>query len=188
MSHSRFLQVLAATAAVSGALAIAADPAAAKLYRYEWNRSESVLIEKPDSKQCPGTCYSIGGQPFGINDRIGEFQSVSTTYDSGTHDFFWSSSFSEHKGKLPNGAWLVINNGPMPKSDDSSAILYMDGVTGRLTAYKFNKSKKANSWKKGILLGSWDGVVDLATDGTNSTLSLNANMADINNQIGRAHV
>ncbi|MFT4798936.1 MAG: hypothetical protein ACI9W1_002373, partial [Candidatus Azotimanducaceae bacterium] len=87
----------------------------------------------------------------GIADKL---STVSATFNDVTDDFTWDVTFNQDPTSI-DGFWLVINNGPNPKSSDVNelAIMYGDMDTGVLTTYAYNGQNNANSIiNPGILL------------------------------------
>lgn len=95
-----------------------------------------------------------------LSHRAGQTVFVSTTYNAGSQRFVWQMSFnpSPSTGWLPNGLYMVINNGFFPKGRQAeSAMLFFDATnsaTPRLTAYAYNGNNAGDSWKTGDFGGS----------------------------------
>ena len=182
--NARNLTSCAIATATLSALAIA-RPAAAITHHFSWNQSENVL-EGYGNEWCIQQgfpCFKDDDQPIWVNNRIGTYEEISTTYNSETGDLSWSSTFEAYNGNLPNGAWLVINNGPNPRNDDfENAIFYLDGASGRLTSYVYNDENNSDSWRQEEFLQGWDDVVEVVDDGNKRTLSFNVNVSDINDR------
>ncbi len=109
----------------------------------------------------------------GMSDRL---DSVSSTYNTDTEVFTWDTTFNADPTDV-NGFWLVVNNGPNPKSSDVNelAIMYGDMNTGIVTTYAYNGLNNSNSWSTpGIFLQS-----DTFTTTANS-LSLSIDATNIN--------
>lgn len=87
----------------------------------------------------------------GIADKL---STVSSTFNDVTDEFTWDVTFNQDPTTV-DGFWLVVNNGPNPKSSDVNelAIMYGDMDTGVLTTYAYNGQNNANSIiNPGILL------------------------------------
>lgn len=109
----------------------------------------------------------------GFSDRLA---SVTSTYNDVTEVFTWDVTFNSNPTDV-DSFWLVVNNGPNPKSSDVNelAIMYGDMDTGVLTTYAYNGLNNANSIiNPGILL---------QTDTFNTTsnsFSINIDATNIN--------
>lgn len=68
-------------------------------------------------------------------------------YATGAEQLSLTSTIAENNGHLANGFWIVISDGPNPKSNyNEYAIFYGDGLTGDLTSYVYNGANSASSW------------------------------------------
>lgn len=106
------------------ALACLAGSAAADLCSWNWSR---------------------GLQPY--DDAAGHVDNFNATYDTNTHDFTWSVSYSD---RVADGFWLVLNSGaPLSSRSGEVAVLYADFTNGVLTSYAFNGIDAATSWIDG---------------------------------------
>ena len=127
--------------------------------------------------------FSYDSQSIGGNQNVGVHKSITTTYDTNSEVLTWSSTFSEKNGKLADGAWLVLSEGPNPKGDKQEyTMFYLDGVAGKLTAYTYNGRNGSDSWKdsNSVYLDSWD--LDVSTVGNERTFSFAVDMTDINSR------
>ncbi len=120
----------------------------------------------------------------GGNANVGVHKQIKTSFDDETDLLTWSSTFSRNtsNNKLADGAWLVLSEGPNPKSHvQEYTMFYLDGVNEKLTAYTYNGVNGSNSWKddNSVFLGSWD--LDVANSGDERTFSFDLDMTDINN-------
>lgn len=79
----------------------------------------------------------------GFSDRL---SSVSGTYNDVTEAFTWDVTFNTNPTDV-DSFWLVVNNGPNPKSSNVNelAIMYGDMDTGVLTTYAYNGQNNSNS-------------------------------------------
>lgn len=91
------------------------------------------------------------------NNTGGAFHSIFATYDTGSRALTWQVNFSD---RVTRGYWLVINNGPNPKTHAGElGIFYFDANaafdanpstnTLSLTAYGYNGENANNSWQDG---------------------------------------
>jgi hypothetical protein len=115
--------ILAATASLA-----ACSLAAADLYTWNWNVGD-------------------GGA---VSNAAGAFESVQASYDSASHIFSWTVTFSDKKA---DGITLAVSEGPNPKGHAGElAILYFDAVSlasPKLTAYGYNGTNSSTSWSDG---------------------------------------
>ena len=121
----------------------------------------------------------------GGNSNVGVHKQIKTSFNSDTEELSWSSTFSRNlnNGTLADGAWLVLNDGPNPKSHvQENTMFYFDGVNEKLTAYTYNGVNGSNSWQdnNSVYLGSWDLDVDRSADEV--TFSFDMDMTDINSR------
>jgi len=115
------------------------------------------------------------------NVGAGAFENIQASFDDQSQQLTWSSTFSTVNGNLANGAWLVLNDGPNPKSNvQENTMFYLDGVEGKLTAYTYNGVNGSNSWTddNSVYLDSW--ALDVEDNGDERTFSFDINMAGIN--------
>lgn len=125
--------------------------------------------------------YDIDNPPG--SDGGGDILNISTTYDTNTEVFNWSYTIKEKApGVISDGFWLVISDGPNPKSHvNEYAILYGDLANNRVTAYEYSGQNNANSYNSpGVLLGSFGGL-DAVDNGSERTLSFSIDATGINN-------
>lgn len=80
----------------------------------------------------------------GMGDRL---DSISSSYNTSTNRFTWDVTFNSDSTGV-DGFWLVVNNGPNPKTTNVNelAIMYGDLATGTLTTYVYNGLNSSNSW------------------------------------------
>ena len=115
------------------------------------------------------------------NVGAGAFENIHASFDDVSQQLTWSSTFSTVNGNLADGAWLVLNDGPNPKSHvQENTMFYLDGINNKLTAYTYNGVNGSNSWKdvKSVYLDSWD--LQVENNGDERTFSFDINMAEIN--------
>ncbi|MEM9006614.1 MAG: hypothetical protein AAGE59_24190 [Cyanobacteria bacterium P01_F01_bin.86] len=131
--------------------------------------------------------FIYDSQAVGGNVNVGIHESIRTTFNPQTDLLTWSSTFATNpnNGKLADGAWLVLSEGPNPKSNQQQyTMFYMDGVNEKLTAYTYNGVNGSNSWQdsNSVFLGSWELGVEENTAGDKRTFSFAMDMTDINNR------
>ncbi len=133
-----FLSATAATMVTTGFMG--EGTANADVFFYSWDR--------------PPVFDGTSG-PIYVSDEAGVVSSVTTEYDSDTQQLSFLAAFEPEPGtgQLPDGFFLVINDGPDPKGIEGKyAILYFDGVSGPdpvLTAYAYNGENGADSFFDG---------------------------------------
>ncbi len=73
----------------------------------------------------------------GIFGNGGTFDQLQTSYDTNTEQLNWSLTNGKIGTDAVTGFWLVLNDGPNPKSTDVNelAILYADLSANKLLAY-----------------------------------------------------
>ena len=78
-----------------------------------------------------------------IGDRI---DTVAGSYNDVSQRFTWDVKMNS--SNYIDGFWLVVNNGPNPKSSNVNelAIMYGDLATNTLTTYVYNGQNRSNSW------------------------------------------
>ncbi|GEM_PF-1083786 len=109
---------------------------------------------------------------------------VWNAYDSENESY--AMKFRSDQGK--DGFWLVVTDGDNPKGDGSShAILYGDLENNRITAYTYEGTNSANSYRTGTLLGTYDNV--FSSGGTHARYGyeltqFSLDVSQINNAIG----
>ncbi|MEI7657992.1 MAG: hypothetical protein WCK33_08000 [Phycisphaerae bacterium] len=89
--------------------------------------------------------WSRGLQPY--DDAAGHVDNFNATYDTDTHAFTWSVSYSD---RIADGFYLMLNSGaPLDGRSGEVAVLYADFANGVLTSYAFNGVDAATSWMDG---------------------------------------
>lgn len=99
--------------------------------------------------------YHVTGP--GGRDDAGETKEILTTFDDETNLFTWSSTFARNQltNVLPDGGWLVVNNGPNPKAVvKEQAIFFLDGDAEKVSIYDYNGKKGPRSWKTSSFIDS----------------------------------
>lgn len=109
--------------------------------------------------------YSYNGPGVGYNNAAGEVLDIVGKYDSTAQLFSWSATFGRNSdGKLANGFWLVVSNGPNPKDlapGSELAIFYVDARPEKtaITAYQYDSEKGEASYQDPTgFLGSFTGL------------------------------
>lgn len=113
----------------------------------------------------------------GISDRL---STIGGSFNDVTEQFTWDVSFNSDPTDV-DGFWLVVNNGPNPKSSDVNelAIMYGDMASGTLTTFVYNGLNNSNSLNTP--------GIHLQTDSfstTSNSLSIDINAAAINSWAG----
>lgn len=118
------------------------------------------------------------------NRGVGNLEKVSTSFNDTSDLFTFSSTFSSTADEgLAKGAWLLVNDGPQPdKNVKESVIFYLDGLNSQVSAYEYDGTQRANSWKTTTRLGSK--ALDVEQAGDNRTFSFNWDMTGINQMFG----
>lgn len=133
---------LSASAAIVTTAGLGTSAAQADVYGYQWDRPADL----------DGTT-----EPIYVSDEAGMINTLTTEYDSDSQQLTFLAAFEpeEGTGQLPQGFFLVINNGPDPKGIDGEyAILYFDAITDTspiITAYAYNGENGADSFFDGAL-------------------------------------
>lgn len=120
------------------------------------------------------------------NNNVGLHKQIKTRFDDKSEMLTWSSTFSKNpnNGKLADGAWLVLSEGPNPKSHvQAYTMFYMDGVNKKLTGYTYNGVNGSDSWQdqNSVFLGSWDLGITESND--ERTFNFGLDMGEINSRI-----
>jgi hypothetical protein len=122
------------------------------------------------------TTVSPGGQAGDPINRL------VTTYDPLTEWFTWDVSYEN--GQSMDAFWLVINNGPNPKSSDTNelAITYGDITTGLASTYVYNGQNSSSSIRSPAI---WLEDHSITTSSTGFSFSFDA--TNINNWSSNPH-
>lgn len=141
---------LLSSAAIAAGLAFGvASQASATTFKFDW--------EKADGGNLGISKVTGRGQGIGINHGVGDYETVNTSYNDKTGEFKFAASFTTRDGNPIDGGWVVISDGPNPKQHDKEyAIMYIDGVNERVTAYAYNGQNNSTSYRQNDFLGSWD--------------------------------
>ena len=138
---ARTLSLSAAVLATTGVFS--AQSAEADVYSYDWNRP---------------AVFDGNAGPIYVSDEAGVINYVSTQFDSDAQSLSFVATFEPEPGtnQLPQGFFLVLNNGPMPVGMDGEfAILYFESVSGAtptITAYAYNGENGADSFFDGAAI------------------------------------
>ncbi|MGC1306818.1 MAG: hypothetical protein WA885_06285 [Phormidesmis sp.] len=112
----------------------------------------------------------------------GFIKAISTTFDTDTDLFTWSSTFSRNPATngLAEGGWLVISDGPNPEPSDEYAIFYYDSTTrDQVTIYNYDDiDRGAHSWRNSTLLDTTG--LTITDSGDERTFDFSFDMTDIN--------
>ncbi len=132
------------------------------------------------------TTFIYNSSNIGGNQRVGVHNNILTTFDDNTDLFTWESTFQVNpdNGRLADGAWLVVSEGPNPKGDvQEYTMFYLDGKNETVSMYTYNGVNGSNSWKdkNSIFLGELDLVVNNDIAGER-TFSFSHDMTNINSR------
>lgn len=121
-------------------LGLLVSSAAAIQYQYQFSPDQTGACDQPNNQ--------------GENGSAGRMTQLNVYFNSVTNTFVWTATFEPCNGILPNGFWLVINNGPNPKGHSGElSIIYFDGsdqADPRMTLYAYNGKNSADSYKDGL--------------------------------------
>lgn len=111
------------------------------------------------------TTFIYDSNNIGGNQRVGVHKHILTTFNDNSDLFTWESTFQVNptNGKLADGAWLVVSEGPNPKGDvQEYTMFYLDGINEKVSLYTYNGVNGSNSWRdnNSIYLGQFGLVVD----------------------------
>jgi PEP-CTERM motif len=136
--RARILSLTAAVLISTGFLG--ANAAQADVYGYQWDRP---------------AVFDGNAGPVYVSDEAGLITNVTTQYDQDNQTLSFFAAFEPEPGtgQLPDGFFLVLNNGPQPIGIDGEfAILYFDAVSDVspvITAYAYNGENGADSFFDG---------------------------------------
>lgn len=127
--------------------------------------------------------YTFDGDNLGGNKTVGDHTNITTTYNTSTDLFTWSSTFTDNgNGPLAEGAWLVISDGENPKKNaDEYAIFYLDGTQNTVSIYNYNGANSANSYQSETFLAST--TLDVTNSGNSRTFEFSFDATDLNDDI-----
>ncbi len=125
--------------------------------------------------------FSFEPESLHGSNRAGILESIKTTYDTDTEEFFWSSTFTKNsQGAIADGGWLVVSPGDNPKGDAKEYVMfYLDGLEEKVSMYVYNGMNNSNSYKTNIYLGSTD--LNVTGSEHERTYSFGLDMSKINN-------
>lgn len=128
--------------------------------------------------------FTYNASDVGGNDKVGIHKNILTTFDNTTDLFTWQSTLQTNpkNGKLADGAWLVVSEGPNPRNDiQEYTIFYLDGTNEKVSLYTYNGSNGNNSWndQDSTYLGEIALTVDNNIAGER-TFRFSHDMTDIN--------
>lgn len=139
--------------------------AAAALLGLSASASHAVLFGWNYAKNQPGN-----GTQYARNDAGGTIESINSTFNSSTKrltfDVLFSGANNTTSPLVTNGFWLVVDNGPNPKTHSGElAIFYFDASrvfagtasSPTVTAYEYNGVNANTSWTDGNGNGVSDG-------------------------------
>lgn len=101
--------------------------------------------------------------------------------------FTWTASFKSEDGHIPDGFWLVLDNGPEPEDlpDNSLAVICGDGLTHRASAYVFDTDKKKNSWQNSSgFIETYADTVFFTDTAQGNALTFEIDATSLNNAFG----
>ena len=127
--------------------------------------------------------HETGDNFISMNNSIGYQKSITSSFDNVSNILTWDSVFEKRGDHQPNGGWLVFTEGPNPKhAEGSYAIFYMDGTSGRLSAFEYDRQTKKNSYQDSSrFIASWDNAVNVVDNGTESSLSFSVDVSSVLN-------
>lgn len=106
-----------------------AGGAHATTYSYSWSKGDAGLAPQANSYAQQLKTLNIG-------------------FDDATEVLNFSAEFLSGNNVSNDAFWLVLNDGPNPKSvNNELAILYGDVANGRITAYAYNGQNNSSSWQ-----------------------------------------
>lgn len=157
--------------------------------RWLWDESDQELkfFENDEARDQYKNNIKENGHETGENfisvkNSVGYHKSITTSFDNVSNMLTWDSVFERNGNNTPNGGWLVLTEGPNPKhANENYAIFYMDGTSGRLSAFEHTTQAKKNSYQQNPFLGSWDNAVTIADNGTERTMSFSVDVSSILN-------
>lgn len=110
------------------------------------------MISQPAA---PADCTvpEYGAGTYGGLAASGIINKITSTFDSVTNQFSWTANFSSCNGQIPDGYWLVVNNGPNPKGHAGELVIFYFDATDlnnpEMTVYTYNGQNGYNSFQDG---------------------------------------
>ena len=111
--------------------------------------------------------------------EAGKTKSITTSFNDNNNKFSWSSTYAKNQnGILPDGLWLVANDGPNPKGHAGElAIYYLDGINKKVSIFDYNGANSSNSLTHpGNFLGST--TLEVTEGGNEKTFAFNFDTDD----------
>lgn len=143
-----------------------------------------TLVTLATAAPAAATTFIYDSSNIGGNHRVGAHKQIVTTFDDSSDLFTWESTFqvNPNNGRLADGAWLVVSEGPNPKGDvQEYTMFYLDGENEKVSLYTYNGRNGSNSWKdkNSTFLGEISLTVNNDVAGER-TFSFSHDMTDIN--------
>lgn len=108
---------------------------------------------------CPPSCAHSDGAGTMLGSEI--------RFDDASLDLEWTASFAPNaEGRTPQAFWAVFTDGASPRQATGElAILYGDGSSRDVWAYRYDPELSRSSWKDpGGFIQSFPGAVSFAPD------------------------
>lgn len=117
----------------------------------------------------------------GGNSVAGNFENISTSFNTDSSLFTWSSTLSRNNNNLADGGWLVISDGPNPRPlSQEYTIFYLDGANDSVSAYDYSGIHRRFSWANTNFLGTSD--LTTTNAGDERTFDFAFDMSTINSR------
>ncbi len=94
--------------------------------------------------------FTYDASDLGGNDKVGSHKNILTTFNDTTDLFTWQTTFQANpgSGKLADGAWLVVSEGPLPRENvQEYTMFYLDGINNKVSMYSYNGLNNNSSWR-----------------------------------------
>jgi len=92
------------------------------------------------------------------------YDSITASYDDSNSQFSWNVDYNSQGNA--EGFWLVISDGPNPKSNvNEFTMFYGDHTSGNLSAYVYNGQNGPGAWMSNPFIGDYSS--DLTATGFN---------------------
>ena len=172
---------LARLAAAAGVVALSASASQAVVFSWNYTKGQPGLGTQYERNDGGGTVESINSSFNSVTKRL-------------TFDVLFSGANNTASPLVTNGFWLVVDNGPNPKTHSGElAIFYFDAsrvfagtASGpTLTTYGYNGVNANTSWRDGNGDGTTDGG-DLIK-GANETSYINNTTAGTTTIAGQTY-